>query len=92
MVKEFLSTIPSSPEYRIIITHLSKSAGSLSACNNDEKSVSSKTDFSHDPVISLRYLRESDCWLRITKRHVKEINTSDLEYLIKRIGRTEKYT
>ena len=86
MVKEFLSTIPSSPEYLTIITHLSKSAGSLSTRNNDELSVSSKTDFSHNPVVSLRYLRESDCWLRITKRHVKEINTSDLEYLLKESG------
>ena len=82
MVKEFLNTIPSSPEYHTIITHLSKSAGSLSEYNNDEKSVSSKTDFSHDPEISLRYLRESDCWLRITKRHVKEINKADLECLL----------
>ena len=86
MVKEFLITIPSSPEYLTIISHLSKSAGSLSACNNDEKPVSSKIDFSHDPAISLRYLRESDCWLRITKLHVKEINTSDLEYLLKESG------
>jgi four helix bundle protein len=82
MVKEFLIIIPSSPEYLNIITRLSKSAGSLSDYNNDEKSVSSKTDFSHDPEISLRYLRESDCWLRITKLHVKEINKADLECLL----------
>ena len=86
LVKEFLCTIPASPEYRIIITHLSKSSSSLSACNNDDKSVSSKTDFGHNPEISLRYLKESDCWLRITKRHVKEINKADLEYLIKESG------
>ena len=86
MVKEFPGTIPASPEYRTIISHLSRSAGSLSACSNDEKSVLSKTDFSLDPTIALLYLRESDCWLRITKQHVKEINTSDLEYLIKESG------
>ena len=82
MVKAFLDTIPPSPEYNTIITHLSKSACALSACNNDDKSVSSKTDFGHNPEISLRYLKESDCWLRITKRHVKEINKADLEYLL----------
>ena len=86
MVKAFLDTIPPSPEYNTIITHLSKSACTLSAYSNDDKSISSKTDFSHDPAISLRYLRESDCWLRITKRHIKEINTSDLEYLLKESG------
>jgi four helix bundle protein len=83
MVKEFLSTIPSSPEYRTIVTHLSKSAGSLSDCNKDEKSVSTSTTFRHNPGVSLRYLRESDCWLRIAKRQVKEINAADLEYLLK---------
>jgi four helix bundle protein len=82
-VKEFLSTIPSSPEYRPIISHLSRSAGSLSDCNNKEKSVLLKTDFSYDPSIALLYLRGLDCWLRITKRQVKEINTTDLEQLIK---------
>ena len=83
MVKKFLSTIPSSPEYLTIVTHLSKSAGSLSTRNNDELSISSKTDIINDPGVSLRYLRESDCWLRIAKRHVKEINVAELEYLIK---------
>src|SRR5664280_1295310 len=86
MVKEFLITIPSSPEYFTIITHLSKSSGLLSAGYNDELSVSTKTDFSHNAVVSLRYLRESDCWLRIIKRHIKEINTSDIEYLLKESG------
>jgi hypothetical protein len=86
MVKEFLSTIPSFPEYRPIISHLSRSAGSLSDCTNKEKSVLSKIDFSYDPTIALLYLRGLDCWLRITKRQVKEINTSDLEYLIKESG------
>jgi hypothetical protein len=86
MVKGFLSTIPSSPEYITIITHLSKSAGSLSTYNKYDNSVSSKTDFEQNAVVSLRYLRESDCWLRITRRHVKEINTADLEYLIKESG------
>src|SRR5664280_1396993 len=83
MVKKFLSTIPSSPEYCTIVTHLSKSAGSLSTYNNYDNSVSSKTDFEYNLGVSLRYLRESDCWLRIAKRHVKEINTAELEYLIK---------
>jgi four helix bundle protein len=86
MVKEFLSTIPYSPEYLTIISHLSKSASSLSACNYDDKSVLSITDFWYDPEISLRYLRESECWLRITKRHVKEINAADLECLLYESG------
>jgi four helix bundle protein len=82
MVREFLETIPSSPEYRTIVTHLSKSAGSLSDCNKDERSVSTYTTFRHNPGVSLRHLRESDCWLRIAKRNVKEINAADLEYLL----------
>jgi four helix bundle protein len=86
MVKEFLDTIPPVPEYRTIITHLSKSAGSLSTCNSSDNSESSKTGFEHSAVESLRHLRESDCWLRIAKRHVKEINAADLEYLIKESG------
>lgn len=83
MVKEFPGTIPASPEYRTIISHLSNSAGSLSACSNDEKLVLSKKDFSHDPMITLLYLRESDSWLRIMKRHVKELNITELDYLIR---------
>jgi hypothetical protein len=31
-------------------------------------------------------MRESNYWLRIIKRTVKEVNTSDLEYLIKESG------
>ena len=85
-VKEFLSTIPSSPENKTIISYLSRSAGLLSDCSNEEKSVLSKTEFSYDPTIASLYLRELDCWLRITKRQVKEIIGSDLEYLIKESG------
>jgi four helix bundle protein len=33
--------------------------------------------------ISLREMRESNYWLRIIKRTVKEINITDLDYLIK---------
>ena len=40
-------------------------------------------DFVNKVRISLREMRESNYWLRIIKRTVKEINITDLDYLIK---------
>lgn len=36
--------------------------------------------------ISLREMRESNYWLRIIKRTVKDVNLSEMDYLIKESG------
>jgi len=82
-VIEFLKTLPYSPENKTIRTQLSKSACSSGANYEESQGGSSKADFSNKVRISLREMRESNYWLRIIKRTVKEINVSELEYLIK---------
>ena len=85
-VIEFLKTLPYSPENKTIRTQLSKSACSSGANYEESQGGSSKADFVNKVRISLREMRESNYWLRIIKRTVKEVNTSDLEYLIKESG------
>ena len=86
MVKEFLNTLPSSREHGTIITELSKCVSNLRTKNNDTRSGTSKTVFMDNAGILLRYMIESDCWLRIMKRYVNELNTADLDYLIRESG------
>jgi len=62
---------------------LSKSACSAGANYEESQSGSSKADFTNKVRISLREMRESNYWLRIIKRTVKEANKSELEFLIK---------
>ena len=81
-VIEFLKTLPYSPENKTIRTQLSKSACSSGANYEESQGGSSKADFSNKVRISLREMRESNYWLRIIKRTVNEVNTSDLDYLI----------
>ena len=81
-VIEFLKTLPYSPENKTIRTQLSKSACSSGANYEESQSGSSKADFVNKVRISLREIRESNYWLRIIKRTVNEINTSELNYLI----------
>jgi len=45
-----------------------------------------KTVFTDNAGILLRYMIETDCWLRIMKRYVNELNTADLDYLIRESG------
>ncbi len=85
-VIEFLKTLPYSPENKTIRTQLSKSACSAGANYEESQSGSSKADFSNKVRISLREMRESNYWLRIIRRTVKEINGSELDYLIKESG------
>ncbi len=85
-VIEFLKTLPYSPENKTIRTQLSKSACSSGANYEESQGGSSKADFANKVRISLREMRESNYWLRIIKRTVKEINVSDLDYLIKESG------
>ena len=85
-VIEFLKTLPYSPENKTIRTQLSKSACSSGANYEESQGGSSKADFSNKVRISLREMRESNYWLRIIKRTVKEVNISELDYLIKESG------
>jgi four helix bundle protein len=82
-VIEFLKTLPYSPENNTIRTQLSKSACSSGANYEEAQSGSSKPDFTNKVRISLREMRESNYWLRIIKRTVKEVDNLDLDYLIK---------
>jgi four helix bundle protein len=81
-VIEFLKTLPYSPEIKTIRTQLSKSACSSGANYEEAQSGSSKADFTNKVRILLREMRESNYWLRIIKRTVKEINILELDYLI----------
>ncbi len=83
---EFLKTLPYSPENKTIRTQLSKSACSSGANYEEAQAGSSKADFTNKVRISLREMRESNYWLRIIKRTVKEINLDQLDYLIKESG------
>ncbi|MDK2788037.1 MAG: hypothetical protein PWP07_1262 [Epulopiscium sp.] len=82
-VIEFLKTLPYSPENKTIRTQLSKAACSAGANYEESQSGSSKADFTNKVRISLREMRESNYWLRIIKRTVRDVNQSDLDYLVK---------
>src|ERR1035437_1225772 len=79
---EFSNTLPYSPENKTIRTQLSKSACSSGANYEEAQSGSSKADFTNKVRISLREMRESNYWLRIIQRTVKEVNKSEVDYLI----------
>jgi four helix bundle protein len=82
-VIDFLKTLPYTPENKTIRTQLSKSACSSGANYEEAQSGSSRPDFTNKVRISLREMRESNYWLRIIKRTVKEIKQSEIDYLIK---------
>ena len=81
-VIEFLKTLPYTPENKTIRSQLSKCACSSGANYEEAQAGSSKADFSNKVKISLREMRESNYWLRITKRTVQNINSKELDYLI----------
>jgi len=81
-VIEFLKTLPYCPENKTIRTQLSKSACSAGANYEESQSGSSRADFTNKVRISLREMRESNYWLRIIKRTVKEVDQKELDYLI----------
>ena len=80
---EFLKKLPYSPENKTIRTQLSKSACSAGANYEEAQAGSSKANFTNKIRISLREMRESNYWLRIIKRTVKEVNETKLDSLIK---------
>ena len=89
-VIEFLKTLPYSPENKTIRTQLSKSACSSGANYEESQSGSSKADFTNKVRISLREMRESNYWLRIIKRTVKEVDPSEIDFLITESGELKK--
>ena len=89
-VIEFLKTLPYSPENKTIRTQLSKSACSSGTNYEESQSGSSKADFTNKVRISLREMKESNYWLNIIKRTVKEVNSSELDFLIKESGELKK--
>lgn len=82
-VIEFLKTFPYTPENKTIRTQLSKSACSSGANYEESQAGSSKADFTNKVRISLREMRESNYWLRVTKRTVDNIELSECDFLIK---------
>jgi four helix bundle protein len=89
-VIEFLPTLPYTPENKILRSQLTKSSASAGANYEESQGGSSKADFTNKVRISLREMRESNYWLRIIKRTVKEVNTDELDYLVKESGELKK--
>ena len=81
-VIEFLKTLPYTPENKIIRVQLAKSSMSSGANYEEAQGGSSRPDFTNKDRISLREMRESNYWLRLIKRTVKEINVQLLDQLI----------
>jgi four helix bundle protein len=82
-VIEFLKTIPYTPENKVIRTQLAKSSTSAGANYEESQGGSSRLEFTQKIRISTREMRESNYWLRITKRTITKINLTELDFLIK---------
>jgi len=63
---KFLSTFPKLPEAHIVRYQLAKCSTSSGANYEEAQAASSKADFSHKMKISLREMKESNYWLRIS--------------------------
>lgn len=81
-----LKNLPYSPENKTIRTQLSECACSSGANYEESQGGSSRADFSNKVRISLREMMESNYWLRIIKRTVKEVDMSELDCLILESG------
>lgn len=79
---EFLKTLPYTPENKIIRVQLAKSSMSSGANYEEAQGGSSRPDFTNKVRISLREMRESNYWLRIIKRTVREIDNKVLAELL----------
>ena len=78
----FLRTFKNSPEEKIVRYQLAKSSTSSGANFEEAQSGSSKPDFANKMKISLKEMRESNYWLKISKA-VKFGNQMDAERLYK---------
>lgn len=66
-VLKFLPKLPQTPEFKIIRYQLAKSSTSSGANYEEAQAGSSKPDFNNKIRISLREMRESNYWLRVSK-------------------------
>lgn len=80
---KFLRTLDDSPEMKVIRYQLIKSSTSVGANYEESQAGSSKADFTNKVRISLKEIRESNYWLRLTKAIAEnEFNKYSLEKLI----------
>jgi four helix bundle protein len=89
-VIKFLRTMGGGNELKIISNQLGKSATSAGANYEEAQAAVSRADFGFKIGISLKEMRESNYWLRIIKRTVKEIDVSELDYLIQESAELKK--
>ncbi len=82
-VLKYLTSLPNTPEFKVIRYQLAKSATSTGANYEEAQAGSSRADFHNKTNISLKEMRESNYWLRIIKETLpgKLIN-EELEYLV----------
>jgi len=85
-----LPTLPYTPENKILRSQLAKSSASSGANYEESQGGSSKADFTNKVRISLREMRESNYWLRIIKRTIKDINANELDYLVNESSELKK--
>jgi four helix bundle protein len=80
---KFIRNLPNSTEYKVIKYQLAKCSTSAGANYEESQAGSSKADFNNKVRISLREMRESNYWLRITKAiEEKNIKNNELDFLI----------
>ena len=80
---KFIRTLPDFSEYKVIKYQLAKSSTSSGSNYEEAQAGSSKADFNNKARISLREMRESNYWLRITKSITeKDIDFRELDWLI----------
>jgi len=63
---KYIRTLPKDTEYQVIKYQLAKSSTSSGANYEEAQAGSSKPDFTNKVRISLREMRETNYWLRIT--------------------------
>ena len=68
MELNFLKLFPNTPEAKVIRYQLAKVSTSTGANYEESQAGSSKADFANKIRISLREMRESNYWLRITAK------------------------
>ena len=71
-VLNFLPMLLKTPEMNVVRYQLAKSSTSSGANYEEAQAGSSKPDFNNKVRISLREMRESNCWLKLIKAtHLK---------------------
>jgi four helix bundle protein len=91
-VLNFLPNLAKTHEMSIVRYQLAKSSSSAGANYEESQAGSSKPDFNNKVRISLREMRESNYWLRITKSTINDNKLNeDLDYLIDESDQLKKY-